>query len=126
MKKFLSAVAALAFLAWSVSPALATVNAQTGTTYTFVNTDCDPNGRTLVTFNNSSSVAVTLPQAGASGNFVGGCVIHVLNIGAGTVTITPTTSTINGGSTKTYAQNASGTIWNDSTSAATGNYWATN
>lgn len=71
------------------------VNPQTGTTYTFVQTDCSK----LVTFSNASTVAVTLPQAGTAGTFFGGCFIDVQNKGAGTVTITPATSTINGAST---------------------------
>lgn len=71
------------------------INTQTGTTYTFVNSDCSK----LVTFNNSSSIAVTLPQAGAGGNFASLCTITAINLGAGTVTITPTSSTINLGAT---------------------------
>jgi hypothetical protein len=86
----------------------------TGTTDTILATDMGK----LVTYNNAGAVAVTLPQAtttgfGAFGRF------HILNIGAGTVTVTPTTSTINGGATKAYAQNASGIISSDGT-----NYWA--
>lgn len=74
------------------------VNKQTGTTYTFVAADCNK----LVSFNNAASVAVTLPVATTTG-FGSGCVIHVTNIGAGTVTITPTTSNINGNSTQALA-----------------------
>lgn len=65
------------------------VNPQTGTTYTVQSTD----QAKLVVFTNASPVAVTLPAAstfGANWEF------DVLNLGAGTVTITPTTSTING------------------------------
>src|SRR5689334_14802974 len=43
---------------------IGTVNSQTGTSYTFVFSD---RGK-LVTFNNASPVAVTLPQATAAGN----------------------------------------------------------
>ena len=95
------------------------INAQTGTTYTFVNSDCGK----LVTFNNAASVAVTLPQAGASGLFLGGCTISVLGIGVGTVTITPTTSTINGSATQAFGQYAGGVISSDATPSATGNFW---
>jgi hypothetical protein len=67
-------------------------NAQTGTTYTVLETD---RGR-HVTLNNASAVAVTLPQSTSSA-FVNGWEAIFENLGAGTVTITPTTSTINGG-----------------------------
>jgi hypothetical protein len=90
------------------------VNAQTGTSYTIADTDMGK----LVTFNNGSAVTVTLPAATTAG-FGTYHEFKVLNLGAGTVTITPTTSTINGGATKTYAQNASGSIRSDST-----NYFA--
>src|SRR6185312_3647095 len=50
----------------------------------------------LVTFNNASTISVTLPQA--TGSFTSGFSFYVQNVGAGTVTITPTTSTINGAS----------------------------
>src|SRR5215469_1694726 len=73
------------------------VNAQSGTTYTV---SVDDYGK-LVTFNNASPVAVTLPQATttfATFNF------FTCNKGAGLVTITPTTSTINGNATLTLQQ----------------------
>lgn len=122
MKKLLSAFLGLALLGLA-SPAFATVNAQTGTTYTFVNTDCDPTLRTVVTFSNAAAVAVTLPQAGASGNFAA-CTIKVVNLGVGIVTITPTTSTINGTSTLVVPSKSSAVISNDSTGLSTGNYMA--
>jgi len=64
------------------------VNAQTGTTYTVLTTD---RGK-LVTHTNASAIAATLPQASAT--FPDGWFMDVQNRGAGTVTITPTTSTI--------------------------------
>jgi hypothetical protein len=70
---------------------LAGVNAQTGTTYTVQASD---RGK-LITFSNASSVAVTLPQANTAG-FDESFYCEFANIGAGVVTITPTTSTING------------------------------
>lgn len=106
MKKILNLIsaAALAFAA-IVAPLYAdqlNVNAQTGTTYTFLNTDCGK----LVTFSNASAVAATLPQAasasgggGASGLFMPPCTISVINIGASVLTITPTTSTVGGNAT---------------------------
>lgn len=68
------------------------VNAQTGTTYTVLATD---RGK-LLTLSNAAAVAVTLPQASATGGFGSGWCVHVRNKGAGAVTITPTTSTIDG------------------------------
>lgn len=72
------------------------VNAQTGTTYTIAATD---NGKT-VTFSNAAAVAVTLPQAGTAG-FAAGYHFFAedLTTSTGLVTVTPTTSTINGAST---------------------------
>jgi hypothetical protein len=99
------------------------VNSQTGTDYTFVNADCDPQGRKLVTFTSATNVAVTLPQAGASNAFLGGCTISLQNLGLGTVTITPTTSTINGQTTLLVPSGTGATIYNNSTGAATGNYF---
>lgn len=83
------------------------VNAQTGTTYTVLSTD---NGK-LVTHSNAASIAVTLPQA--TGSFAAGFVYAEQNKGAGTVTITPTTSTINGASTLVLPTNQGVTIVSD-------------
>jgi hypothetical protein len=79
---------------WSGSPTLTTavingIDTQVGVTYTFAATD----EQKLVTLNNASPVAVTLPQASTTG-FGAGTSFHVRNLGAGIVTITPTTSTI--------------------------------
>jgi hypothetical protein len=70
------------------------VNAQTGTSYTFVAADAGK----LVTASNTGSQAYTLPQAGTAG-FLTGSIFSVQNINTGVVTITPTTSTINGSAT---------------------------
>lgn len=78
-------------------------NEQTGTTYTVQATDCGK----LLTFNNASAVAVTLPQAGTSGFLSGFFLAGVQNLGAGAVTITPTTSTINGSASLTLASRQS-------------------
>jgi hypothetical protein len=83
------------------------INAQTGTTYTVLSTD---NGK-LVTTSNASAIAVTLPQA--TGSFTTGFVFAVQNKGAGTATITPTTSTINGASTLVLPTNQGVTIISD-------------
>lgn len=66
------------------------VNAQTGTAYSYVTAD---KGK-LVTHSNAGAIAGTLPQAGAS--FPAGWWMDVQNTGAGTLTITPTTSTVDG------------------------------
>jgi len=75
------------------------VNAQSGTSYTIAAAD----DGALLTFNNSSAVAVSLPQpqAGAAGigsalGFFRGWFCFARNLGAGDATITPATSTING------------------------------
>ena len=69
------------------------VNAQTGTTYTYLTGD---RGK-LVTHTNAAAIAGTLPQAGTS--FPSGWAVDVQNRGAGVLTITPTTSTIDGAAT---------------------------
>jgi len=89
------------------------INAQTGTTYTVVAAD---NGK-LVTFSNASSVAVTLPQATTAFSIGWSCFVH--NKGAGTVTITPTTSTINGGSTLVLTTGQGALIVSDGTNYQT-------
>jgi hypothetical protein len=68
----------------------------------------------LITFNNAGAIAVTLPAATTVG-FEANKGFNVLALGAGTVTVTPTTSTINGGATKTYATGVGGRITSDGT-----------
>lgn len=93
------------------------INTQTGTTYTVVATDASK----FVTFSNASPVAVTLPQAGSvSGTFFPYQTSSwFLNLGAGLVTITPTTSTINGAATLVLNQGDGARIVSDGT-----NYFA--
>ena len=79
------------------------INAQTGTSYTIVTGD---RGK-LITHSNGSATAYTLPQAGVS--FPAGWFAYVQNLGAGTVTITPTTSTIDGAASLALTTNQ-GTI----------------
>lgn len=125
MKKFFGSIIGLGLLAALTAPASAQmVNAQTGTTYTVLNSDCDPSARKVVTFSNAAAIAVTLPQAGGSLGFPSGCVITAVNLGVGIVTITPGTSTINGVATLVLPSKASAVISNDSTPAAAGNYIA--
>jgi hypothetical protein len=85
------------------------VNAQSGTSYAIVDGD---KGK-LVTFSNASPVAVTLPQAGAAGWFAGGWDCYLENRGAGTVTVTATSSTIDGAASLALAQNSGVRIVSD-------------
>jgi hypothetical protein len=75
----------------------------------------DTDAGKLVTFNNASTVAVTLPRAGGSSLFVSGWLADVENQGAGAVTITPVTSTIDGAASVTLGQNAGVRIVSDGT-----------
>lgn len=83
------------------------VNAQTGTTYTYLTGDYGK----LVTHTNGSAIAGTLPQAGAS--FPANWFMFVQNRGAGVLTITPTTSTIDGAATLVLNQNEGALIVSD-------------
>jgi hypothetical protein len=87
----------------------AAVNAQTGTSYTYLTTDF----RKLVTHTNAAAIAGTLPQAGAT--FPAGWFMFVQNRGAGVLTITPTTSTIDGAATLVLNQNEGALIVSDGT-----------
>lgn len=87
-----------------------TRNTQTGTTYTYLITD---NGK-HVTHSNASSIAGTLPQATAT-TFVDGFEMLVENVGAGTLTITPTTSTINGAASITLPTGTYAIVTSDGT-----------
>jgi hypothetical protein len=64
-------------------------NTQGGTAYTIQGSDCGK----LVSFSNSSAVAVALPQAGSAG-IVAGCWMDIQNVGPGMVTLTPVNSLI--------------------------------
>lgn len=86
--------------AWS--PAGVLPNPQTGTTYTYLATD----RAGYASFSNGSAIAVTLPQAGGTG-FASNWVNVSCDIGAGTATITPTTSTISYSSGTGYTSGAS-------------------
>jgi len=86
------------------------VKAVTATTYTVLTGDrgC------FVTFSNADPIAVTLPQAGTTGFETNWFFIPV-NLGAGTVTITPTTSTIQGGADLDITTGKSTLIGSDGT-----------
>lgn len=95
---------------------LAGVRAVTGTSDTILTTD----RAKLVTFSNASAIAVTLPQSTSSATgFPAGWFIDVQNLGAGTVTITPTTSTIDGAASITLSTNQGCRIFADGTNYLT-------
>lgn len=87
----------------------AVIRAATGTTDTILSSDCGK----LVTESNAAPVAVTLPQA--TGSFAAPFFYTQINSGAGTVTITPTTSTINGAATLVLTTGQSADIASDGT-----------
>src|SRR5436190_1647680 len=76
--------------------AVGPVRTQTTTSDTFLDGDCGK----LVTHTNGSAIAVSLPQANGS-TFKSGWFVKVQNRGAGTVTITPVISTIDGAASLT-------------------------
>lgn len=84
-------------------------NAQTGLTYTYVTGDREK----YVTHSNALAIAGSLPQAGSS--FPDGWAMYVHNLGAGTLTITPTTSTINGSATLVLTTGQSAMVVSDGT-----------
>lgn len=85
------------------------VNLQTGTTYTVLSTDRN----NLVSHTNGSAIAVTLPQA--TGTFAANWFYWTENRGVGTVTITPTISTIDGAATLALTTNQGCLIVSDGT-----------
>jgi hypothetical protein len=81
-------------------------NPQTGTSYTYGAAFVNADRFGLTTFSNASAIAVTLPQAGTVG-FTSNWGNLSCNLGAGLVTITPTTSTISYYTGNTYTLGAS-------------------
>lgn len=69
----------------------------------------------VVTYSNASPIAVSLAQAGSSNLFQNGWATMVQNTGAGTVTVTPATSTINGNAALALASGMGAFIWSDGT-----------
>ncbi len=78
----------------AVGATSAGVNAQTGTTYIVVTGDAAKE----VTLSNASAVALTIAAAGSTG-FAAGWSTILKNKGNGVVTLTPTTSTVEGAAT---------------------------
>lgn len=79
------------------------INAQTGTTYSFLAADASK----LTTFTNAAAVAVTLAV------FPDGTVFHVKNLGVGVVTITSTPATIDFAATLILTKGQSASIFSD-------------
>lgn len=86
------------------------LNPQVGTSYTINSGDAGK----LITLSNASAIGVTLPQAGTTG-FTTGFSFDIENIGAGTVTLTPTTSTIDGAASITIQTHKGCTVSSDNT-----------
>jgi hypothetical protein len=90
------------------------VNSQTGTSYAIADSD---RGK-VITASNAAAQAYTIAQAGASSQFVNGWCAEIINISTtvvGVVTITPTTSTIDGGSTLVLVPGQRAKICSDGT-----------
>lgn len=100
---------------FSISTAEITV-ARSGSTDTIADSDRG----SLVRYTNATSTASTLPRAGAASSFASGWYVDVRSASTGTVTITPTISTINGASTLTLPPGLSVRIISDGT-----NYFTT-
>lgn len=86
------------------------INAQTGASYIVLTGD---RGK-VITQSNASASAYTLPQAGSAG-FASNFYFCLKNIGAGAVTITPTTSTVDGAATLLVLNGQSACIYSDNT-----------
>lgn len=113
MRKLLTFI--LACASWASAQTVTThslsgVNYQTGTIYTFQAID---NTR-LTVFTNASPVAVTLPS-GITPLFGSGSIFEAQNNGAGLVTITCNSCTINGNASVNLATNQSATFYGDGT-----------
>src|SRR5665213_4085020 len=80
----------------------------------------DADGCTMTLYNSASAVAASLAQAGASNSFRKGWFKFIKNINDGLVTVTPTTSTINGVTTLNLYSRQTALIVSDGT-----NYQAT-
>jgi hypothetical protein len=87
-------------------PAYGVINAQSGTTY---NVQVSDNGK-LLTFNNTAAVALSIP---ATLLLIFGFNFAVANLGAGTVTITPSSGTIDGAAALALGVNQGVSIYQD-------------
>jgi archaellum component FlaG (FlaF/FlaG flagellin family) len=102
------ATGAVDFNAKNISNFTSAVNAQTGTTYTVLASDCGK----IITCNNASAITVTVDT-----NIPDGGSVTIAQKGAGQVTISPSGLTIRSNSsyTKTAAQYAAITLFRDGT-----------
>ncbi len=73
----------------------------------------------LLLVNRASATAITLPQAGAAGEFLASWSSQIRNQGAGTVTITSTSCLINNAATLVLTTGKNAQLVSDGT-----NYWA--
>jgi hypothetical protein len=89
---------------------ITSVNLQAGTSYTLVSSDVGK----LVSHSNASPVTVTLPAATTTG-FSAGWYVNYHNRGAGNVTISPVTSTIDGASSIVLTTGQGVEIWSNGT-----------
>src|SRR5574343_1371493 len=87
------------------------VRATTTTSEALANSDQNK----LVTFSNAAAVACTIAQAGSGGNFAAGWAVSLKNLGAGTVTCTPTTSMVDGAANFTLTQGQGVDLYSDGT-----------
>lgn len=87
------------------------VRATTTTSEALANSDQNK----LVTFSNAGAVACTIAQAGSGGNFAAGWAVSLKNLGAGTVTCTPTTSTVDGAANFTLTTGQGVDLYSDGT-----------
>jgi hypothetical protein len=94
-----------------IATAQALINAQTGTTYTIIDTAGASDAGKLITANNASAITINVPtDATANSNFPIGTQILVMQLGSGQVTVsavTPGTTSVNSkNGTKTSGQYA--------------------
>lgn len=92
----------------TVGPAGVVPRIVSGTSDTILFTDRNK----FIQYTNASPIAVTVPQAGTTG-FAANIYFCAENRGAGAVTFTPTTSTVNGAATYVLRQDSSGCLVSD-------------
>lgn len=101
----------------SVSPAAESIPTDARTTTTETVNDSDRGY--LVTFSNASATAASIAQAGNASRFLAGWFCQLKNIGAGLVTLTPATSTVDGAATVVLRKGESLFIISDGTNYIT-------
>lgn len=104
-----------AFMAFITASAAAQQITRQRTVTDSTDTIVDGDGGGVVTYNRATAVAVTIGEAEDGINFLKDWFVHVRNVNSGTVTITPTTSTIAGASSAVLLEGDSALIWSDGT-----------